>query len=246
MDLNTIVVVALSIGAGSIVKGATGVGLPLIAVPFMASWLGIHQAIAIMLVPVLVSNLWQIGQFRRLRQDPRMGFLLPMLVAGTVGLLFGTLLLKTLPERALFFMLGMVLLAYLAVRLAKPNFVLTPSVARSAALPVGLGSGLLHGAAGVSAPLSVPFIHAMRLERPAHIYAVSAIFLVLSVIQWPSLYVAGIMRLEWVVLGVLALIPMLVFMPIGQWLASRLPPAAFDKLILSFLGIMGVKMVLGY
>lgn len=42
------------------------------------------------------------------------------------------------------------------------------------------------------------------------------------------------------------MIPILVFMPLGQALAGRLDRRAFDLMILIFLGLMGLKMVLGF
>lgn len=243
MDWTTLSVVALAIGAGSIVKGATGIGLPLIAVPFMATLLGLHHAIAVMIVPVLVSNIWQLAEFRAQRSDGRLGFLTPMIAAAVVGVVLGTILLSITPERILGTVLGLTLFGYLALRLAKPAFRLEPAAARRLAIPVGLLSGGLHGAAGVSAPISVPFVHAMQLGRPGQVFAISAVFLALALVQLPSLYLVGIMRAEWIVHGFLAVLPMLLFMPVGQWLGARLSAQAFDRVVLAFLGLMGIKLV---
>lgn len=245
MELATLFVVTLAIGAGSIVKGATGIGLPLIAVPFMASLLGLHHAIAVMIVPVLVSNVWQLIEFRAERKDARLAFLWPLLIAASVGVVVGTLLLSVMPERILTATLGLTLFGYLALRLARPQFTLKPQMARRLAIPVGAASGLLHGAAGVSAPISVPFLHAMQLGRPAQVFAISAIFLLLAAIQLPSLYLVGIMRRDWLLEGFLALVPMLVFMPVGQWIGARLSARSFDRVILVFLALMGIKLVFG-
>ena len=112
-------------------------------------------------------------------------------------------------------------------------------------MPVGLGTGLLHGATGISAPIGVTFIHAMRFGRDAHIYAVSAMFMVLATVQAPSLWIAGILRSEWLLQGLFALIPTFLFMPVGQWLSGKLSPAAFDRMTLIFLGVIGLKLLLG-
>lgn len=245
MDPNSLLIITLAIAVGSLVKGATGVGLPMVAVPFIASLLGLHHAVAIMVIPVLLSNLWQLVGHREERHDPRMGFLPLCLFASGIGVVVGTFLLTALPERVLTFALGCILLSYLALRFLKPDFILGPAAASKSALPVGLAAGVLHGATGVSAPVTVPFIHAMRLGRAVHVYAICAIFFVLTVVQWPALYFAGIMRPEWIIEGLLALIPMAIFLPVGQWLASKLSASGFDKLILAFVGIMGTKMVLG-
>ena len=85
----------------------------------------------------------------------------------------------------------------------------------------------------------------MGLDRRAHVYAVSAMFLVLGMVQLPSLVIAGIMQPQWVLEALLAMIPILLFMPLGQMLAGKLSRQAFDRMILIFLGLMGLKMVIG-
>ncbi|MCD7058397.1 sulfite exporter TauE/SafE family protein [Pelagibacterium xiamenense] len=245
MDFATLAIVFAAIGAGSISKGATGMGMPLIAIPFLASVFGLQHAVAVLVVPTLVTNLWQIWHFRAYRRDPRMRFLLPMLPAVVVGVAIGTWLLDSVPERGLTLALGLLLVGYVIFRLARPSFIVEGRGAYYGAYPAGLGAGVLHGATGISAPIGVTFIHAMRFERGPHVYAVSAMFLVLVCTQGPALWVAGIMQPEWVLQGTLALVPIAVCMPIGQWLASKLSARAFDRLILAFLGVIGLKMAVG-
>ena len=70
-------------------------------------------------------------------------------------------------------------------------------------------------------------------------------FLLYSVVQLPALAVAGVMQGQWLAEGVMALVPILVFMPLGQAIAGKLSRKAFDRMILIFLGLIGLKMVLG-
>ncbi|HWJ88156.1 MAG TPA: sulfite exporter TauE/SafE family protein [Pelagibacterium sp.] len=245
MDFQTLALIVVAVGAGSVAKGATGMGMPLIAIPILASLIGLQHAICVLIVPILVSNAWQIWDFRRARTDQRLAFLVPMLVACSVGVGIGTWFLTTVPERGLALTLGLLLLGYLVLRLANPHFTLGPDLARRWALPAGLGAGVLHGSTGISAPIGVTFIHAMRLGRDAHVYATSVMFLLLGISQALSLWLAGVLRPEWLVQSAFALLPTFLFMPLGQWLAAKLSSTAFDRMILVFLGVIGVKSVLG-
>ncbi len=243
MDLTQYAVIALALAGGALAKGATGMGLPLIALPVLTTALGLQHAIVVMTIPILVTNTWQVWTFRAEFADPALHFLRPMLVAGAVGVAVGTWMLTALPERWLAMALGLILLAYLALRLARPDLKIGMEAGRRAAGPLGLGAGLLQGATGISAPLGVTFIHAMRLHRPAHVGAVSAMFLALAVMQLPALAVAGLITAERLAQGLFALLPILIFMPVGQWLARRLSVAAFDRMILIFLGLIGLKLL---
>lgn len=235
----------LALAAGAVIKGATGMGLPLVALPVLATFFGLQHAISIMAITQVITNSMQLWQFRGSSRSAEMGFLPLFLVTGCIGVVGGTWLLSHLPERVLILSLGILLLLYFALKLTRPHFVVSPRAARLFGPVAGLGSGTLQGATGISAPVGVTFIHAMGMGRDAHVYAVSAMFLVLALVQLPSLFIAGIMQPEWVWQAILAMIPILVFMPVGQTLAGRLSRKAFDRMILIFLGLIGLKMVLG-
>ena len=245
MDAQSIIIMTLALAAGAVVKGATGMGLPLIALPVLTTAFGLQHAVGLMAVPLIVTNVWQVWRFRNEARGPRLAFMPWFLVSGAVGIGIGTWALTALPERLLVLALGLLLLGYVGLRLAAPHWSLSLEMARRLGPLAGTGGGILQGATGISSPIGVTFIHAMNLERDAHVFAVSTMFLLFSVVQLPSLWIAGVMRTEWLLQGLLALVPILVFMPLGQWISGKLSRAAFDRMILVFLAVIGLKMVLG-
>ncbi|ODT48304.1 MAG: hypothetical protein ABS74_19325 [Pelagibacterium sp. SCN 63-126] len=244
-ELHRLAIMGLALAAGAVVKGATGMGLPLVALPVLTTVFGLQHAVGIMAITQVLTNSMQIWQFREARQAATMRFLPLFLLAGGVGVILGTWLLSSLPERALVFTLGLLLLGYFVLKVSRPSLAVSPQLARRGGPFAGFGSGVLQGATGISAPIGVTFIHAMGMDRAAHVYAVSAMFLTLGLVQFPALVVSGIMQPQWVLEALLAMIPILIFMPVGQALAGRLSRHAFDLMILVFLGLMGLKMVLG-
>lgn len=244
-DLTGYLIMGLALSAGAVVKGATGMGLPLVALPVLTAFFGLQHAVSLMTVPLILTNFWQVWRFRSTASDKRMGFLPLFLTAGAVGIAIGTWALTNLPERILVLTLGLLLIAYVVLKLAKPHLVVGPAAARRLGPLAGAGAGILQGATGISAPAGVTFIHAMGFERDAHVFAVSAMFLLFALVQLPSLALAGVMQPFWLLEGCLALVPILIFMPLGQVIAGRLSREAFDRMILVFLGIVGAKMVLG-
>ena len=245
MDLQSAMLMVLALGLGAVVKGATGMGLPLVALPVLASVFGLQHAVGLMTIPLIVTNVWQVWRFRGETRSPLLGFMPLFLVAGAIGIIVGTWALTTLPERVLVLTLGIILLVYVLLRLATPHWSLGLEMANRFGPIAGLGAGALQGATGISSPIGVTFIHAMGLDRAAHVFAVSAMFLLFSVVHLPALWVAGVMQPLWLLQGVAALVPILIFMPLGQWISGRLSRKAFDRMILVFLGGIGLKMVLG-
>ena len=236
-----ILVIFVCLALGGLLKGATGAGAPLLAVPALAAVFDVPFAIAIMIVPNLLTNIWQIWRFHDSR--PALGFLLPFVGGGVVGVATGTWLLTELSSDTLLAVLGLIVFSYIALRIAKPHFGLSDAVARALSLPAGFGGGLLLGATGVSAPISVTFLNAMRLTRPVFIFTISAFFALTSATQLPALIYAEILTGERLLLSSLAVIPITGAMPVGSYLAARLPAQAFDRLILIFLGVLAAKML---
>ena len=64
MDPQALVVIVTAIALGSLIKGVTGSGLPQIAIPVMAIFIGVEHSVVVMAIPGMVSNAWLIWRFR--------------------------------------------------------------------------------------------------------------------------------------------------------------------------------------
>ena len=243
IDLQSLAIMALAIGAGGFVKGVTGVGLPVIAVPVLAVFFGVPQTIAILVVPVLLTNAWQVIEFRGARGQIR--FLPWMLAAAIPGILIGTWLLAELPERQLAMGLGGLVMCYIALQLLHPSFRIPAQVGDRLAPIAGFIAGGLQGSTGISAPVSVTFLHSLRLSREAYIFALSSLFMVFSSTQIPALSYAGFLTWQVLLEGLLALIPALGMMPVGAFIGRRIRRELFDKIVLLMLAVIAVKLLLG-
>jgi uncharacterized protein len=240
LDIEFLLIVVGALGLGGFIKGATGLGLPLVSVPALAAFLGVPHALAIVSIPLVVTNTWQSWHFRAHRHGT--GFLARLLPASVIGIGLGTIALTTLPAAALSLALSLMMMAYIAFYLTKPDLQISPSGGRRLAPVVGLIAGALQASTGISAPVSITFIHALRLARPAFVFAVAAMFLGFALAQVAALAIAGIMTWDRFVEGLVALVPIALAMPLGAWAASLLSRQTFDRLILGILAVMSLKL----
>jgi uncharacterized membrane protein YfcA len=222
-------------------KGATGMGLPLVAVPALAAFLGVPYALAVMTVPVLTTNAWQVWRLRGHRHG--LGFLAILLAGSVFGVAMGTWLLVSLPAETLALMMSVVIFVYVAVRLLRPDFRVSIALGRKMSPLVGVAAGVLHGSTGISAPVAVTFVSSLRLSRPQFVFAVSTLFLGFTVTQVPTLAAAGVLTADRALVSALAVPPVLLMMPVGQWLAEKLSAQAFDRLILAALVGIALKLI---
>lgn len=231
----------LALLLGGILKGATGAGAPIIAVPVMAVLFDVPFAIAILSVPNLVSNLWQGWQQRKHQLDRR--FTVTFALAGAFGAGIGTFMLANLPQEALLIFVALSVFAYIAFRLAKPHWVLSFATAQKLALPIGTVAGMMQGAAGVSAPVSITFLNALRTERASFVATISAFFAAMAVVQIPLLTHYGFLTWERFFWSCTALVPLLAGMPIGAALARRVSRDVFDRIILILLALVALRLL---
>jgi uncharacterized membrane protein YfcA len=220
----------LAILLGGLIKGAIGLGAPLVAVPVLAAIYGVKTAIAVMTVPLIVSNIWQIWTYRATIEGRSM--LKRLLIGCVAGVVVGTLLLGVLPEAWLGLSLAIMLFVYLALALSRPEWALTQAVAGWMAAPIGLVTGILQGAAGLSTPVGATFIHAQRLGREAQVFAASAMFFTLSATQIVALTSLDLMTARLAALSVVALVPIMLGVWLGQYLGARFSRKTFERLTL--------------
>jgi len=240
LDPLSYVAIFAALALGGVLKGATGAGVPVIAVPVIAAFVDVRFAVMIMVMSNLLTNARQIWTFRETRVPE--GFALRFGLAGAVGAFIGTGLLVWLPEEVLSALLAAIVFGYIGLRLARPDFRLSMEAARRVVIPVGAIGGVFQGAAGISAPVSVSFLNAIRLERPVFIFTISVFFVSMGIVQLPALLLSGLMTLPILGLSFVAIIPVIAFMPLGNWLGQRASPQVFDRVILVFLSVLAVRL----
>ncbi|MCP5266917.1 MAG: sulfite exporter TauE/SafE family protein [Burkholderiaceae bacterium] len=239
--MEALAAVGVAFAIAGILKGATGAGAPVVVVPVLALFYDVQFAVAAFVVPGLVSNAWQLWQFRRHHLSRR--FSLMFAGGGVVGATTGSLMLAWLRSETLMLLVAFGVILYIGVRLLRRDLTLSQARAERIVVPVGFLAGTLQGAAGISAPFSLTFLNAMRLARPQFVATISGYFLSVAIVQALMLTGLGIMTADLYLYGALALIPLMGLMPVGAWLVRHVSKERFDTLILALLFLLAVKLM---
>lgn len=233
--------VTAAILLGGFLKGATGAGAPVVGVPILTTLFGIHFAVAVFSVLNLVSNLWHAFAYRKDRHSR--SFVYRFALAGAAGAIVGSVFLAWLPTDILLATLSLVVFAYVALRLMRSEWQLSRSLGNRFVLFAGLAGGLMQGAGGISAPVSVTFLNALRLTREEFIATISVFFCAMSITQIPSLIVLGVLTFDRFVFSCPA-IPLL-FLAIwsGEAASKYLSKEWFDRAILLLLTVIAIRLL---
>jgi uncharacterized membrane protein YfcA len=243
MDYAGLALAVAALAAGGVLKGAIGAGSPILAVPILALLYDVPTAVAIFTFPNILSNAWQGWTYRAHQISPR--FVWTFAGAGAIGAGIGSVLLAVLRGDLLLAIVAMVVFVYIGVRLAKPGWTLGRVQAARLAPVAGLIGGMMQGAGGISAPVSVTFLNAMRLERSEFIATISIFFIAMALVQIPALWSLGILTPHLIGLSFLAAIPLFGAMPVGAFLARHISREKFDRIILWLLAAIALRLLYG-
>ncbi|MTI45694.1 hypothetical protein JM93_00678 [Roseibium hamelinense] len=240
-DIWSLLAALAACALGGVLKGATGAGAPVIGVPVLAALFNVQLAVVIFAVPNLLTNIWQSVRFRQSLLPGR--FVLLFAGGGALGVVFGTYLLDGLPSDALSLAMALAVLAYVGFRVLKADWRLAWSRGLWIAGPAGLVGGILQGATGISAPASLTFLNALKVERRQFVATISVFFAVMSAAQLERMIALELMSFDRFMIGLGATGAVLAGMPVGQFLARRIQPHVFDKIILALLTILALKIL---
>jgi uncharacterized protein len=233
IDAGEVLIIVAAIAVGAFVKGVTGSGLPQIAIPVMAGFLGVERAVIIMVIPGLVANGWLLWRYRGSLPEARD---LPLLLGtGILGAVGGSLLLTWLDGRVLSGFVAGLILAYIGLRVGRPTFRLEPSLTRALSPPVGFAAGALQGTTGMSGPILTMWLHGYRLPTPVFVVSLVTLFQVFGVAQAATFVSMGVFTPVRALEGTLALLPMALVLPLGARLSQRLAAPQFDRAIMLLL-----------
>ena len=242
MDAGEILLVLAAVAFGFFAKGVTGLGGPPLAIPVLATFMGVEYAVAVIAIPAALANGWLMIENRSAASDIRR-FLVPMMATGVVGTLLGVWLLLTIDDRIMSVLLGVFMLLYIVWFLLDPERKIDDRTAQRLAAPAGFGAGVLVGATGVSAPVVATYFHSLRLARTGFVFAVSVPFFFLGLMQIFSLAALGGYDQARITAGIIACVPVVIVTPIAMRIGRKLSVEVFQYVVLVVLGIAAIRLL---
>lgn len=239
-DLLLILAVFLIAG---LVKGVAGFGLPTVSIALLALVRPLPEAMALMLVPSLATNLWQAFAGGALRQvAPRIG---PFLACAAVACFLAAGQLVRADVALLSGLLGVTLVASAALALAAPSLPApAPRTERWLAPPMGAVSGAIAGLTGSFLVPAAPWLQAIRLPREQFVQGFGLGVVLVNGALAAGLAGGGLLPAEIGLASLAGLVPAFAGMALGRRVRLRLDEAAFRRVVQVALGLVGLWLAL--
>ncbi|MBX6328723.1 MAG: sulfite exporter TauE/SafE family protein [Pseudolabrys sp.] len=243
--MDTPPVLAAIVGAfvlAGFAKGVIGMGLPTVSIGLLGLLLTPAQAAALLLVPSLVTNIWQAAAGDSL--VPLAKRLAPMLAGICIGTFMGAMLLPHDDSGRATVFLGAVLASYAVLGLANVQFKLSSDAETWLGAPIGMLTGMLTVVTGVFVIPATPYLQALQLNRNQLIQAMGLSFTVSTVALAGALQYSGEIGLHLARPALFALAAALTGMALGQIARKRIGPHTFRLCFFIGLLLLGLHLAL--
>jgi uncharacterized membrane protein YfcA len=223
------------------IKGVIGLGLPTVSMGLLAVMMPPSQALAIVVVPAIVTNIWQtfVGGYLRdivLR-------LWPLMLGTAIGIWLNGGMLTGPYARYGAVVLGILLMIYAAIGLGKFRFSVARPNEKWVGGIVGLITGAISAATGVQVVPSMPFMQAIGMEKDELIQALGVYFTVATLGLAFNLTSAGLFSAATALPGAIAMAASFAGMFIGQAVRTRMEPDSFRRWFLIAMIFLGIYLV---
>lgn len=236
-----IAICALGMALGGLVKGTIGMGLPMVAVAVMSTFLPVPLVLGIVSIPIVLTNVWQ-AFYAGLPLSPLRRFW-PTILTLLVGIWFGAGLVAIIDPKQLFAVIGVTVVVFSAFNLFRPTGALPPRAAVWLGPIAGGASGILGGLSTIWGPPILMYFLALRLKKEDLVQTMGLVWTCGS----PPLLVAyvhhGILTAETAPIAAYACVPAFLGLWLGQWLRRVIDEELFRKVILSFLILVGLNLI---
>ena len=243
--MDSLLILSATAGAyllAGFVKGVIGLGLPTVAIGVLGLLMTPAQAAAILVVPSLVTNIWQFAVGGGLLALARRMW--PLLAGICIGTFLGAVLLPNGNSNEATIWLGLALAIYAGLGLTNVNFSVSPRAEGWLGFLIGIATGVVTVATGIFALPGVPYINALQFERDKLVQALGLSFTVSTITLAAALFHAGEIRTSLAWPSLLALGAALIGMWLGQLVRGKIKAETFRLCFFVGLLLLGAHLAL--
>ena len=220
------------------VKGIAGLGLPTIAISLMVFFVDAHQALGLIVLPLLFSNLlqaWQSAQFRWVLTN-----FWPFLAAIAITIFISSSFASQVNERIIFLLIAIGICLFLISQKNLPKLKLENNNHSIYACIAGSLAGALGGLTTVWGPPTIIYLRMLGLDKEQFVRAAGWMFLIGGIPLTAGYWFGGILTSELIPIGLVGS----VFAMLGVIVGKQFRPKISEKRFVLIIDVILVLMAL--
>ena len=241
IDSQTLIIVAMTFLLAGTVKGVIGLGLPSVSLGILTAAIDLPTAMALLLVPSFVTNFWQGAVGGKAREILARTW--PFLLTASITIPLGALALSRLNLISLSALLGILLVLYSSFSLAGIRLSLAPRQETWSGPLFGAANGILTGMTGSFVVPGVMYLQAIGLPRDTLVQAMGILFTLSTLMLGIALGRSSLLTAELGWVSLMAVVPAIAGMVLGQQLRKLLSEQAFRRVFFLSLLVLGAYIV---
>jgi uncharacterized membrane protein YfcA len=223
------------------IKGVTGIGLPTAAIAFMTLFLDPRTAIALVLFPMLGSNIWQMLRGGELTRTARRYWLFALVLFLGVGTTAVTT--QDASDRILLAILGVAVLIFVVVSWRKMLPPIPDRHDRPAQVIFALFAGVIGGMTAAWGPPMAMYLAARGVDKDEFIRATGFMISMGSLPLVLTYAQVGFLDGRLATISFAMLAPTLVGFSVGEILRRKMSVETFRSAILILFFFLGLNLV---
>ncbi len=241
LTAGTLALVAAAFTLGGFVKGAIGMGLPVVVLALLAMIMPLREAMAIFLIPGIASNIWQATNGPYLPDLARR--LWPFLLGAVCGIAIGVSILAGTKSDIMERVLGVLLIVYSTLALTAPRLPAPGRHERWLSPLAGASGGVIFGMVGIFIVPGLLYLETLRMPRDEFVQGLGLTFVTITATLAVSMTGFSLVTGELALLSVMGLVPVFAGIWAGRRVRHRISEAFYRKLFFLSLIASGAYMI---
>jgi uncharacterized membrane protein YfcA len=226
--------------AGTI-KGTVGIGLPTAALGMLVQFSTPHEAMALIVFPIMILNAWQVWREGEAAATFRAYW--KFAAALMIALYLATYVTASVSSEALMLALGVVIVIFSVTALFLTPPPLPERWNDRAQVIAGLLAGVMGGLTAIWSPPMVIYLLARRVEKAEFVRATGLLILLGGLPLCVGLWRAGLVTGANAPVSIAMVVPAMAGFTLGEVLRRRLDTARFRIAVLVLFLLMGLNLV---
>ena len=239
--MDIILIAGIAFMIAGFVKGVLGFGFPIIALSALTLAMGLFDALAIVVVPTLIINIWLALSGPYLKEIfQRLWIYFSVAI---IGILVASQYLKVVNVSLLTSLLGLILFIYALSRLFGLKIRIPPSKEPVLSVLFGGVNGVLTGFTGSVMVPSVLYMQALGFRKDMLVQAMNVFFGLSILVFMISLGRNDLLSADEAMKSTIALIPSFVGIFVGRRIRNRIDEVQFQKIFLIGMLCLGLYIL---
>ena len=241
-ELEFLLVITLVFTIAGTIKGIIGIGLPTISIALISQFTDPRTAIALVMIPMLMTNVWQVYRSGKIIETFRQYWVFALILC--ISIFSAAQFSAEISTHIILTLLGCIIIIYALTGWLKIAPKIPAKYDRYSQVFFGLLSGILGGFTAIWAPPMIMYLTSKNLSKDEFVGA-TGLLITLGVIPlilgyWQN----GLLTSSVAITSSIMIIPALLGYILGEFLRPHLPTKQFYNLVMLLFCTMGVNLII--